>query len=155
MTEEEETGTETAPTTQADKDWKAETEKWKTLARQHEANSKKLLAIEESQKTEAQKLVDARAAAEKTATDSQAEAMRLRVAVAKGLPADLIDRLHGSTKEELEADADALLKLFKTQQSTGDPARVVADLRPGALPATAAGAGTFDADAWIRSKANK
>ena len=155
MSEEEENDTGSATTAQADKDWKAETEKWKGLARQHEANSKKLLAIEESQKTEAQKLADARTAAEKVATDSQAEAMRLRVALAKSLPADMADRLRGSTKEELEADADALLKLFKASPSTGDPARVVADLRPGALPASAAGSGTFDADAWIRSRANK
>ena len=152
MTQPEEDLDAPAPTDQTDKDWKAETEKWKALARQHEANSKKLLAIEESQKTEAQKLADAKAAAEKDATDARTELLRTQVAYNKGLPADLAGRLTGSTKEELEKDADVLLKLVRP--STGDPARVVADLRPGALPA-ATGSNTFDADAWIRSKANK
>lgn len=38
---------------------------------------------------------------------------RLRVATTKGLPADLVDRLQGSTEEELSADAEKLLALFK------------------------------------------
>jgi len=152
MTQPDELDTDAPPPGQTDKDWKAETEKWKTLARQHEANSKKLLAIEESQKSEAQKLADAKTAAEKDATDARTELLRTQVAYSKNLPAELAGRLTGSTKEELEKDADALLKLLRP--SGGDPARVVADLRPGALPA-ATGANTFDADAWIRSKANK
>jgi len=152
VSEEEENDTGSAPTDQTDKDWKAETEKWKGLARQHEANSKKLLAIEESQKTEAQKLADAKTAAEKDATDARTELLRTQVAYSKNLPAELAGRLAGSTKEELEKDADALLKLLRP--AGGDPARVVADLRPGALPA-ATGSNTFDADAWIRSRANK
>lgn len=48
------------------------------------------------------------------------ENLRLRTAARKGLPAELIDRLKGTTAEELEADADALLKLVKAS-GTGSP----------------------------------
>ena len=44
---------------------------------------------------------------EKTA----AENLRLRVAIEKKLPAELIDRLRGGTQEEMAADADKLLEL--------------------------------------------
>lgn len=39
---------------------------------------------------------------------------RMRVAMAKGLPAELADRLQGETAVELEADADKLLALVKS-----------------------------------------
>lgn len=65
----------TEPTTDApdtgDKDWAAEAEKWKALARKHEVDARagksaaaKLAEIEEAQKTEAQKAADKAAAAE-------------------------------------------------------------------------------------------
>jgi len=51
---------------------------------------------------------------------TRAEALRLRVAIKKGIPAELIDRLKGDTEEDLEADADALLALVK-RESPGVP----------------------------------
>lgn len=44
------------------------------------------------------------------------ENLRLRVALDKGLDPDLIDRLQGSTKEELEQDADKLIEKFGDRQ---------------------------------------
>lgn len=44
-----------------------------------------------------------------------AQNMRLQVAVDKGLNAQLAARLQGSTKEELEADADTLLGMLAPQ----------------------------------------
>lgn len=38
---------------------------------------------------------------------------REQVAAAKGIPAELADRLQGSTREELEADADVLIRALK------------------------------------------
>jgi hypothetical protein len=50
----------------------------------------------------------------KTSADTlTAENARLKVALEKKLPADLIDRLRGNTVEELSADADKLLELVK------------------------------------------
>jgi hypothetical protein len=42
-----------------------------------------------------------------------ARADRLEVAFSKGLPLDLVDRLQGSTMDELSADADVLLALVR------------------------------------------
>jgi hypothetical protein len=41
-------------------------------------------------------------------------ALRYRVALAKGLPANLAERLQGTTQEELEADADELAGMVTT-----------------------------------------
>ena len=57
------------------------------------------------------------------------ENTRLQVAQAKNLPAELVDRLKGATKEELEADADKLLAFVKA------PGKV-----PGVPPVGAGGA---------------
>lgn len=114
------------PQQQADKDWKAEAEKWQVLARKHEKESRtragaaeKLAALEESQKTEAQKVADRAEQAEKRASESERSLARYKVAVAKKLPAELVDRLRGDTEEEIAADADALLALVKV--TNGDP----------------------------------
>jgi len=48
-----------------------------------------------------------------------AETLRLRIALRKGLDEDWADRLRGGTEEELEADAEKLLKSFG---GTGKPA---------------------------------
>jgi hypothetical protein len=46
------------------------------------------------------------------------ELVRLTVALEKGVPAGHVKRLVGSTKEELEADADELMKSFGTTGNT-------------------------------------
>lgn len=91
----------------------ADVEKWKAMARKHEDASKskddrlkKLDELEESQKTEAQKLIDRAEKAEARATEIEVRATRAEVAAAKGVPVNLIT---GSTKEEMESNADALV----------------------------------------------
>jgi len=61
---------------------------------------------QEAAKTEAQKLADRLAAAEAKAQEAEVKAIRAEVAQAKGVPAAL---LTGTTKEALEAAADALI----------------------------------------------
>ena len=97
----------------------AEVEKWKALSRKHEAASKanadKAKAfdtLEEANKTELQKAADRAAAAETQLAQITARALRAEVAAAKGIPANL---LSGSTQEELEASADALIAFKGTQ----------------------------------------
>lgn len=101
----------TPPATE--KDWKAEADKWKALARKHEDKSKENADkakqfddITEAQKTELEKANERAATAEARAAEVEARAVRAEVAAAKGVPASL---LTGSTQEELEASADALL----------------------------------------------
>lgn len=103
-----------------DTDWKAAARKWESRAKENlaaakanEDAAKRLAEIEQSQKTEAEKAAERLAAAEKRAVELEAKANRAEVAAAKGVPADL---LTGSTVEELEASADALIK-FKEAAS--------------------------------------
>lgn len=92
---------------------KSEVEKWKALSRKNEdrakANAEKARLydeIEEKSKTELQRALDARAAAEKRAADLELQAMRLKIGAEKNVDPDL---LVGTTAEEIEASADRLL----------------------------------------------
>lgn len=78
------------------------------------ARASKLTEIEEANKTEAEKVAERLAAAEKRAVELEAKATRAEVAAAKGVPMGL---LSGSTKEELEASADALIQ-FKGESGS-------------------------------------
>lgn len=104
-----------------------ELRKWKALARKHEQRAKEnssaaeeLAKIRESQKTEAEKLQDKVSAAEKRAAEVEMRALRAEVAFEKGLTPAQAKRLVGTTKEELEADADDLLNTFGSTKTTPD-----------------------------------
>lgn len=123
------------------KDDKAEVEKWKGLARKHEADAKKNAAaakrleeLEAAKKTDAEKAADAQKAAEGRATAAEKEAARLRVALRKGLTEAHAKRLVGETEEELEADADDLLSTFGSNEEQADksvPRKPREELKPG------------------------
>lgn len=125
-----ETGTVEEQTTSeqpAEKDWQAEAEKWKSLARKHEGTAKQNAdkakqydTLAEASKSEQEKAVEA-AKAEGIAA-GQSQALRFEVALDKGLPKALAVRLQGSTKAELEADADELLKLAPAAAGQQPPA---------------------------------
>ncbi|MFA5517430.1 MAG: hypothetical protein WDA20_14220 [Desulfuromonadales bacterium] len=128
---------------QPDRDWQAEATKWKALARKHEKAAKdnadaarRLAEIEQSGKSEQERLAEARQAAEERAATAEHEAARLRVAIRKGLTDVQARRLVGNTEEELEADADELLITFRPAQAsdTDLPSRPRERLRPGARP---------------------
>lgn len=76
------------------------------------AKAQKFAEWEESNKTEAEKALARAEAAEKRADALAAKALRAEVAATKGVPAAL---LTGSTQEELEAAADALIE-FRGEQ---------------------------------------
>lgn len=78
----------------------------KELAKYRKAEADKA----DADKTEAEK----RAAAEQRAVDAEMRATRLEVAHDKGLTPAQAKRLVGTTKEELEADADEILRDFPT-----------------------------------------
>lgn len=116
------------------------------------AKAAKLDEIEAKNKTELDKATERATAAEARATAAELRLIRQEVAAAKGLPASMAQRLTGSTKEELEADAAQLAKeLGGGQNGGGDPARVVADLRSGALPAGQAASSGGGSD-WMRAQ---
>ncbi len=78
--------------------------------------AEKAKELEDAQKSESEKLTEAKTSAEKKALEAGQEAMRLRVALKKGLTETQAKRLVGETEEELEADADGLLESFKPKE---------------------------------------
>lgn len=131
------------PSATTDKDVAAEAEKWKALARKHEASAKanadaakRLAELEDQGKSDTEKLSGRIAEAEKRAADAEARAMRLEVAATKGLTPTQAKRLVGASREDLEADADEILEAFPTATGATPPPsdRPVSDLRGGTDP---------------------
>jgi hypothetical protein len=129
----------------ADKDWQAEADKWKALARKHEKAAadlepfaRKARELEEAGKTAEERIANERDSHRTRADKAESEVLRLRVALGKGLTATQAKRLVGTTEEELEADADELLASFRPPDPSGKetPAsgRTKERLRPGAVP---------------------
>ena len=125
------------PDSPAPEDPTAEIAKWKHFAREHEKAAKanadaarKLAEIEDAAKTQAEKDAEARAAAEARATKAETDLLRLKVASAKGIPADLADLLTGSDEAEMGAVADRLLSM----RSAGTPPAGSADGGPKGTP---------------------
>lgn len=92
----------------------------------------KLDEIEAASKSELEKEREARAAAEKERDSVKTEALRITVAAEKGLTPGQAKRLVGATREELEADADALLAEFTPAKKKTAPA--AGGLSSGAAP---------------------
>lgn len=82
----------------------------------------RLAAIEDEQKTEQQKLTERAERAEAAEKAAAEKLLRAEVAMAKGLPPALAARLQGSTREEMETDADALLALVPSKPAAPPPA---------------------------------
>lgn len=74
-----------------------------------------LQQLKDKDKSDSEKLADRLAAAERRAAEAESTAARMEVAAAKGLSAAQARRLVGTTREELEADADELLSSFRPQ----------------------------------------
>jgi len=101
---------------------------WKQKAREQEARAKanadaanRLKEFEDRDKTEAQKLTERAEAAERRVAEIEAHAIRLEVAAEKGLTPAQAKRLVGTSRAELEADADELLETFKPAAPAEEP----------------------------------
>lgn len=80
---------------------------------------KERIAELEKGRSDLEKVSERLAAIERERDQERAQRQRLEVATKKGLPAELAERLQGTTPEELEADADRLLQFVKA--SSGGP----------------------------------
>jgi hypothetical protein len=140
-----------------------EAAKWKALARKHEQQAKanadaakRLAELEEADKSELEKLAEARSLAEKRAADAESASLRLEVALDKA-PAGmgvaqvrkLAKRLAGSTREELEADASELFAEFAApasdeEEPTAPPPRKPVAKLPGGKNPTSKETGETD-----------
>lgn len=100
-------------------------EAFKDRARRAEREAKRATAriaeLENAGKTETQKLADAAKSAEERAVKAESSALRASVGVAKKLDPKLWPRLQGSTRDELEDDADELLGTMRPSSSGPEP----------------------------------
>lgn len=73
----------------------------------------KVKEFEDRDKTETQRITEERDALKAKADRLEVENLRRDVAIAKGIPLEAAGRLVGTTRDELEADADALATVLK------------------------------------------
>lgn len=85
----------------------------KQAQRQLAETQQRLQQLEDANKSELQRAVERAEAAEGRAVEAELRGLRVEVAGSKGLPTGMATRLKGSTKEELEADAEELAALLK------------------------------------------
>src|SRR5690554_217731 len=71
----------TAEPARADVDWKAEARKWEKRAKENAEAAKRLAEIEEAQKSEAEKVAERLAKAERAAAEAEARALRREIAL--------------------------------------------------------------------------
>jgi hypothetical protein len=105
-------------------DWKAEARKWEKRAKDSSADRE--LAAKWREYEEAQKPAQERMAEELATTKVEAESarvalLRYEVAAEKNIPSEAIRLLTGSSREELEEAADALVALMATQSKPKTP----------------------------------
>ena len=92
-------------------DWKAEARKWESRAKDNKSAADRLAAIEEANKSEAQRAAERLATAEKAAADAMAEALRFKIAAKFSVSdedAELF--LTGTDEETLTRQADRLAR---------------------------------------------
>lgn len=117
-----ETAVSTAPVVEVatdETDWKAEARKWETRAKENSERIKQLEVNAPAQATPALAEFETRLTAaetrattsEETAAKTSAENARLAVALDKGITKDNLPLLTATTREALEVQADAILKL--------------------------------------------
>lgn len=95
----------------------------------------KLKEIEDRDKSENDRLKEQLTEANDRTAKAEERAMRLQVAIDKGLSSTQAKRLVGGNQEELEADADDLLETFKPADENGrTPAKPTEALKGGGDP---------------------
>lgn len=102
-------------------DWKAEARKWEQRAKENAAAKKALDDLEEAAKTDLEKATARAEKAEAEMAAFQIRELRREVADAKGLPSWAAARLTGTTKAELEADADQFVAHIGQQGPPNQP----------------------------------
>lgn len=120
-------------------DWaQKEIKKTRTEAARYRTENKALAdkatkfdELENASKSDVEKLNEKATTAEQRAVAAEAKALRMEIAAEKGLTLAQSKRLSGSTREELEADADELVEMFGGTKNTAPPGGGVKDsLRP-------------------------
>lgn len=151
--EQQESATQTKPTETVEF-WKQKAREQETRAKANATAAQRLQEIEDASKTEQQRATEALSAAEKRAGEAEATALRFEIAFEKGLTPAQAKRLVGSTREELEADADDLKATFAPASNADDvTSQVTTSLDLGTRGTTTATAdgGKADLAKWLQS----
>lgn len=134
MSDELETSTTETPTeapvvepqgeTVQETDWKAEARKWEKRAKDASGDrelAQKWREYEESLKPLQEKLADDLNSAKAEAESARTALLRYEIASEKGIPAEAIKLLQGSSREELEEAAETLVSLLANQSKPKSP----------------------------------
>jgi hypothetical protein len=87
-------------------------------AKENEDAARRLAELEDANRSEVDKATTRAQEAEARVAQLEVEALRRDVGADKGLTAAQAKRLIGSTREELEADADELIEAFHSEESS-------------------------------------
>lgn len=98
-------------------DWKAEARKWESRAKENSGAASKLAEIEESKKSETQKLQEQLTTLQNRAATAERDRERLAVIAKHGIPEDYHDLVHGTDADSLSASA-AKVKALITANAT-------------------------------------
>ena len=93
-------------------DWKSMARKWESQAKANKDAADKLAQIEESKKSETQKLQEQIAQYEQRATQAERDRERLAVIAKHGIPEEYHDLVHGTDAESLSASAEKVKALI-------------------------------------------
>ncbi len=104
-----------------DTDWKSEARKWESRAKADHEAAKKWREFELSQKSDVEKMSDELNRYKAEASEASTKLLKFEVATQKGIPAEALDLLTGSSREELESAADKLLSLIADQSKPTTP----------------------------------
>lgn len=120
---EEATTNETAqePQGSPETDWKAEARKWEARAKADHEAANQWREFETSQKSDVEKMSEELARFKAEASEASTKLLKFEVASQKGIPAEALELLNGSTREELERAADKLLSLIADQSKPNTP----------------------------------
>lgn len=113
--------TDTTSGEKTEVDWKAKAREWEKRAKENSSAAARLAELEESQKSEAQKLADAKTAAEQAAAEAKADALRWRIAAKHGITDDDAELfLTGSDEGTLTKQAERLTERISDRKKTGN-----------------------------------
>lgn len=103
-------------------DWKAKSRLWESRAKAQKADADKWREYEQSQKTVEERRAEQLAEVQRELEAERTARLRLEIAADRGITGEALTLLDGSTREEIEAKADALQTLIASQTKPKAPA---------------------------------
>lgn len=103
-------------------EWKSHSRTWEARAKAAKADAEKWREYEQSQKTVEERRAEELAQIQRELEAERTARLRLEIAADRGITGEALTLLDGSTREEIEAKADALQALIASQQKAKIPA---------------------------------